>query len=127
MALPLSRRRIARWVAASAEGGTVPAESIRRAAAYLMQTGRTREYELLARDIEDALVSQGIVVADVTTATGLTSTLRGLLDALIDKGAKLELREHIDPDIIGGIRVELPGRRFDSTIQHKLETLRKVA
>lgn len=123
MAIRLSRRKIAAYVADKLTTGTSVRETIKEVAAYLVDTRRTREAELLVRDIEDALVSHGIVVADVTSAHPLSSQLRGEIATLVG-GKSLQLRETIDPNVLGGVRVNIPGKQFDGTIQRKLSALR---
>ena len=123
MAIRLSRRKIAAYVADKLTTGTSVRETIKEVAAYLVDTRRTREAELLVRDIEDALVSHGIVVADVTSAHPLSSQLRGEIAALVG-GKSLQLRETIDPNVLGGVRVNIPGKQFDGTIQRKLSALK---
>jgi F0F1-type ATP synthase delta subunit len=40
-------------------------------------------------------------------------------------GAKtVQLRQSIDETLLGGIRIDVPGKRFDGTIRHKLNALR---
>lgn len=123
MAIRLSRRKIAAYVADKLTTGTSVRETIKEVAAYLVDTRRTREAELLVRDIEDALVSHGIVVADVTSAHPLSSQLRGEIATLVG-GKSLQLRETIDPNVLGGVRVNIPGKQFDGTIQRKLSALK---
>lgn len=119
----ISRRKIAAFVADKLAAG-VPADmAIKEAAAYLIETKRTSERELLVRDIEDVLAEKGIVVADVTSAHPLSDALRSEIRTLI--GAKeLHLRESTDAAVLGGIRVDMPGARFDGTIQRKINALR---
>ena len=119
----IARRKIASFVADKLVNG-VPAEAaIKEAAAYLIETKRTNERELLVRDIEDILAEKGIVVADVTSAFPLSDALRSEISTLI--GAKeLHLRESIDAAVLGGVRINMPGARFDGTIQRKINALR---
>jgi len=55
MALRLSRRRIAAYAADKLLGGQPRSAVLREVAAYLVASGRTREQELLVRDIEATL------------------------------------------------------------------------
>lgn len=119
----IARRKIAAFVANKLVTG-VPADvAIKEAAAYLIETKRTNERELLVRDIEDILAEKGIVVADVTSAYPLSDALRSEISTLI--GAKeLHLRESTDAAVLGGVRINMPGARFDGTIQRKINALR---
>jgi F0F1-type ATP synthase delta subunit len=123
MAIRLSRRRIAAYVADKLLAGVPASKALREVAAYLLSMRRTREQDLLVRDIEDALAKKGSVVADVTSAHALSAGLKVEIGSLV--GAKsLQFRETTDADVLGGIRIDIPGKRFDGTIQRKLIALR---
>lgn len=123
MAVRLSRRKLAAYAADKLQAGASVSESLKEIAAYLIDTRRTRELELLVRDIEDALATRGTVVADVTTAHALTAELKTAMSKLV--GSKnLQLRETIDASVLGGVRIDIPGKRFDGTMRHTLTALR---
>jgi len=123
MTLRLSRRKIAALAAEKILSGESQQKVLREVAAYLLATRRVREQTLLVRDIEDALAVQGVVVADVTSAHPLTEVVKSEISKLV--GAKhLQLRERIDTEVLGGIRVDVPGKRFDGTLQRKLTALK---
>lgn len=119
----LSRRKLAAYAAEKMLAGTSKKQILKELAAYLMETGRVREAALLVRDIEHELADRGVVVASVVTAHPLTSSVKSDIDKLA--GAKsVQLRETVDPAVLGGIQINLPGKRFDGTIRHKLNALR---
>jgi F-type H+-transporting ATPase subunit delta len=124
MAGRLSRRKIALYAVNRLtldEAGL--AAVTREVAAFLVDTKRIRELDLLVRDIEAELALRGIVVADVTSAYPLTDGIKKEIGDLV--GAKdLKLRETIDGDVLGGVRVDIPGGRFDGTIRHRLAVLK---
>ena len=123
MAIRLSRRKIAEFAASKLTEGTPIQDVLRTVAAYLVDTRRTRELELLVRDIEDALAAKGVVVADVASAHPLSATVRAEIAELT--GAKsVQLRAQVDPSLLGGIRIDIPGKRFDGTIRRKLTALK---
>ena len=68
----------------------------------------------------------GIVEASVTSAVALTDEERAALRARLSKisGNQVTLMETVDPAVIGGVRVEMDGRRYDNTIQDRLGRLR---
>jgi F-type H+-transporting ATPase subunit delta len=123
VALRLSRRRIADYAADKLLSGQSSQLVLREVAAYLVVSGRTREQELLVRDIEAALANRGLVVADVASAFPIASSVKAEIGKLVG-ATSVELRETIDPTLLGGLRVDVPGRRFDGTIRHKLTALR---
>ena len=69
----------------------------------------------------------GIVEAYVTSAVALSDddreALRQKLQQMSHKQVSLITR--VDASVIGGVRVEMDGRRYDNTIQNKLNRLRQ--
>lgn len=126
MAQRLSRRKIAEHAASKLVSGVASKKVLKEVAAYLVETRRTREMELVVRDIEAALAEKGIVVADVTSARPLSAQLKGEVSKLV--GTKnVQLRETIDETVLGGMRVTVPGKRFDGTVRRKLTVLKSKA
>ena len=68
----------------------------------------------------------GIVEAHVTSAIALSDERKQALKARLDEisGKNVTLICEVDPTVIGGIRVEMNGRRYDNTIQNRLDRLR---
>jgi len=118
----LSRHKIAMYAADKLVGGARLPEVVKEVAAFLVATRRTRELTLLVRDIEGELAERGVVVADVMSAHALTAELKQQISQLV--GAKqLQLRETVDPSVLGGMRIDIPGKRFDGTLRRKLTAL----
>lgn len=69
----------------------------------------------------------GIVEAFVTSAVALTDDDREALRQKLEQMSrrKVALIDRVDPSVIGGIRVEMDGKRYDNTIQNKLGRLRQ--
>ena len=69
----------------------------------------------------------GIVEAVVTSAVALSDNDREALRQKLQKmsGRKVTLTARVDPSVIGGVRVEMEGRRYDNTIQNKLGRLKQ--
>jgi len=123
MATRISRTKLAAYVADSLVAGDSAQQALQHVAAYLVDTRRTREWELIARDIEAALAKRGITVADVTTAWPLDATARTQVQGLVG-AKKLHLRETVDSSVLGGVLIHLPGQRFDGTVRRKLTALK---
>jgi F0F1-type ATP synthase delta subunit len=123
MAVRLSRRKMAAYVADKLVAGHSVSDSLKEVAAYLMASRRTREQELLVRDIEAEMASRGVVVADVASAHPLGKSIEAEIKTMT--GAKtVQLRQSVDETLLGGVRIDIPGKRFDGTIRHKLNALR---
>ncbi len=122
MSSKLSRRSIAQYVASKTVDGRVPADVVQELAAYLLENGRTREVEQVVRAIYDALEAKGEVVAEATTAHKLSEEAVAALKNLVG-GKKLHLSQKIQPEVIGGIKLETPSAYLDTTIAHQLTLL----
>jgi F-type H+-transporting ATPase subunit delta len=123
MAARLSRRKIALNVTQRLLAGEEQKLVMKEVAAFLIDTGRIREIDLLVRDIEGELAESGIVVADVLSAYPLADELKKEVGKMV--GAKdLQLRETVDPSVLGGMRINVPGKRYDGTLRHRIAALK---
>lgn len=41
-------------------------------------------------------------------------------------GKQIELRNQVDPDVLGGVRLDYDGKRLDDTVSHRLEAVRAM-
>ncbi|HET6747386.1 MAG TPA: F0F1 ATP synthase subunit delta [Candidatus Saccharimonadales bacterium] len=121
MATRLSRKKIAEYAAERLIKNDT--KVLLEVAAFLVENRRTRELELLVRDIEYALSTHGVVIADVTSAYPLSETLKNNIKELVG-GKQLILRETVDPAVLGGIRLTTPGERLDATLKRKIQALK---
>ncbi len=120
----ISRRKLAQYAVDAYENGTL-FEALQELAAYLIDTRRLREAELVVRTIEDELAERGMVVARVASARPLTAELEAAITSLV--GAKeISILETTDQALIGGVRIETPGKLLDATIKRKLLALRQA-
>ena len=123
----ISQRRLAAYVAGQLLAGGDKKRLIKELAAYLIETGRVRDLNQVVATIEEALASRGAVVATVTTARPLSpENKQAIVEQFTPTGAELYIREQIDPSVIGGFKIELPGSQFDGTVIHKLTTLKGI-
>jgi len=123
MAVRVSRHKMALFVADKLIAGIPAKHALQEVAAYLLETRRIREVDLVVRDIEDALEERGIVVADITSATPLDDSIRTEIRKMVG-ASSLQLRESVDATVLGGVRIDTPSKRFDGTIRRKLIELR---
>ncbi len=68
------------------------------------------------------MAQQGIAEGQVTSATQLSDAVRGDLAGLLHKysGKKIQLIEHVDPTILGGMIVRLDDHQVDLSVAHQL-------
>ncbi len=123
----ISRRKLAEHVANRLTNGDSTSEVLGELAAYLIDSGRTSEAELVIRTVEDALLTRGVALATVTSARALTSNAKDTIEAMIKREyshvSTVLLREMIDPAVLAGVKVSLAGAQLDVTAKTKLEKL----
>ena len=123
----ISRRKLAAHAADRIARGDKRAAVMRELAAYLIDSGRQREAELLTRDIETALLHRGTAIITTTSARPLTSDAKSSVAAYVKAVYKgittVAQREVIDEQVIGGVKIELPDAQLDGTVRTKLEKL----
>ena len=70
---------------------------------------------------------KGIVEAQVSSATPLSQAQVEALRARLSEisGKQVEMHLRVDPELIGGVCVDLQGRRYDNTVRTRLEQLRR--
>ena len=122
----ISRRKIAGHVVSRLLDGDKAAIVLKELAAYLVDSKRTKEADLIIRDIETTLANRGTVLAHVTSARSLESAAKQAIESYIasKSGAKtVTLTESIDETLLGGVKIEYPGHQLDATVKTKLERL----
>lgn len=127
MARRLSRRALAEYAAATIERGDDAARVVKQLAAHLIENKRTKEADLIVRDIEQQLSDRGVVVGQAVSAFTLSSSLQAAIEQDIKKqtGARqISLVYKTDPDVLGGYSVNLPGKRLDRTVRTHLTNLK---
>ena len=94
----------------------------------LVDKGRVGELEEIAHEFE-RLVSEheGIVHAELTTAVELSDANARKLLKQIEKasGRKVEATRSVDPELIGGIVLQVGSHRLDASVRGRLERLRR--
>ncbi len=94
----------------------------------LIEKGLLREYSACYKRFRKSYnESHGIADALVTTAVALSDTQLSLLKEKLEKisGKKVLLEQKTDPDILGGVRVDLEGQLFDGSVKGRLSELRR--
>lgn len=93
----------------------------------LADRARLSELAEVANEVERLLNQKaGIVVGDLRSAVELSSEETKSLSGSIGKrlGVKVELRQHIEPTLLGGFVVNVAGRTFDGSLRTQLEKLK---
>ena len=121
----LSRRKLAVNAAARLSDGEAKKTVLRDLAAYLIDSGRKSEASLIVRDVESMLMNNGTAIGTVTSARPLTAGALKTIESFIklnDSNIKqVLLREQVDAELIGGMKLELPGMQLDASVKAKLD------
>ena len=127
MARKLSRRNLAMYIATQLVGGANRPKLVKQLAAYLVETRRTKELDLIVRDVDYYLTEVGIAGVTVTSAYDLSAKTRKAIEAFVKnqtKSSQVTIDTLIDPSVIGGVKISLSGYELDQTIAHQLTVLK---
>jgi F0F1-type ATP synthase delta subunit len=124
----VSRRAIARTVASKLlHEPSKRAYWLRATAAYLVEQRMVDDVDLLVTDIARELFGQsGHLFADVTSARKLPGTVRADLAKALKQATgavRVELAEHTDPSLLGGLIARTPDAQLDASVRTKLKKL----
>jgi F-type H+-transporting ATPase subunit delta len=103
-------------------------EILRNFLLVLADKGRAGQLEEIAAEFERLIAEhEGIVHAALTTAVELSDAEAEKLLGQIEKasGSKVEASRTVDPDLIGGIVLQVGSHRLDASVRGRLERLRR--
>ncbi|HYX88932.1 MAG TPA: ATP synthase F1 subunit delta [Gaiellaceae bacterium] len=103
-------------------------EILRNFLLLLADKGRSGQLEEIARELERLVAAEeGLVRAELTTAIELSDEqARELLGQVEEaSGRKVEATRRVDPDLIGGIVLQVGSHRLDASVRGRLERLRR--
>ena len=94
----------------------------------LADKGRAGQLEEIAAEFARLVAeAEGIVHAQLTTAVELSDDEAGKLLQQIEQasGRKVEASRSVDPDLIGGIVLQVGSHRLDASVRGRLDRLRR--
>ncbi len=103
-------------------------ELIRNFLLLLAEKNRGGEVEEIAREFERlAAAEEGILDVELTTAVELSDAEAQDVIQQIEKasGRKVEATRRVDPDLIGGLVLQVGSMRLDSSVRGRLNRLRR--
>lgn len=70
----------------------------------------------------------GILVVTAVTAVALTAAQQARLTEKLSgiTGKTVQLRNRVDPGVLGGVRLDYDGKRLDDTVAHRLNAIHGV-
>lgn len=102
----------------------------REIAAYLLAERRTSELESILRDIMQYRTDHGVLEAEVVTAHEVTehvmTEVKQLLQTSYPNAKKVHLASRVDPDVIGGLRIDMANEQLDMSVSAKLATFKRI-
>lgn len=123
----LSRRAIATYVAEQLTAKGDSEKVILQLAAFLVDTRRTKELPQIIRDIQYYLAEAGSVSGIITTASTLSADTKKAIEKYIKEqtgATNVALDSFIDPSVIGGVKISIPGKELDATVSRSLTVLK---
>lgn len=103
-------------------------ELVRNFLLVVVEKGRGGEVDEIAREF-DRLVSveEGVLNVELTTAIELSDTDAKELLAQIEQssGHRVEATRKVDPDLIGGVVLQVGSMRLDGSVRGRLDRLRR--
>lgn len=125
------RRQIADIIATGTLNGSFGSRQVASLAAYLLDEGRTGEVESLVRDVRDIWARRGTVDAVVYSVRPLSTSARHAVEAearrVYPDARRIIITPELDPSLIGGVRLELPGYRLDLSVAGELRKFKALA
>lgn len=99
-------------------------------AAFLLHEHRTADIEPLLRDIMQYRVDHGIVEVIAVSAHPLSSSVRSDIERQITSvfpdAKQIIISEELQPEVVGGVRLELPNQQFDLSVRAKLSRFKQL-
>lgn len=121
-----TRRQLALYAANALLKGD---DVIPRLAAYLIESKRTKEADLLVWDIEKVLERRGTVVARVASAHELDEVDRAGIEKLLYmryNAKDVVLKADVDASLLGGVVVRTASDEFDGSIKRSINRLKAL-
>lgn len=126
--MAFSRRQLARYAVTQLLDNQKPAVISRHLAAALISGKMTKQADFLLDDIAEELESRGLLArAVLTSAHDLSADLKKQLTEQVKKSAgvkEVSLSELVNPELIGGFRVETARHTWDKTVIRRLSEIK---
>jgi F0F1-type ATP synthase delta subunit len=102
----------------------------REVAAYLLNERRVNELDSVLRDVQADWAEAGYVEVIASSAHGLTAgnkaAITKRIKQLYPQAKWIIITEVYDPEVIGGVRLNLPDRQLDLSVQAKLNKFKQL-
>lgn len=126
-----SRTKLAQVIADQTLRQGSSARLVKEVAAYLLSERRVNELDSVMRDVQADWAEAGQVEVIARSAHPLTAKgeadIIKRLKPLYPAAKQIIVTEVHDPEVIGGVRLNLADRQLDLSIQSKLDTFKQAA
>lgn len=123
--MKLSRGQLADFIL-----GNRGKDAIQQVAGYLVANGRSKEIDLVIREVESRMDAAGRTVARVRSARKLSADeQRGVVKMLKNEDANIksvEIINEVDPSLLGGVIVRTPKLEVDVSIRNRLNRMKRA-
>jgi len=124
--MKLTRGQLADFVLA-ADGST---RSLKQVAGYLVANGRSKEVDMVIREVESKLDQKGHTVARVRSARELGGDQQKKIVAMLKQQDQViksvEIINEVDPSLVGGVVVRTPRTEVDVSIRGRLNRMNQA-
>lgn len=99
-------------------------------AEFLLKNSRTRELQSIMRDVSLARVKKELVVeVTASSASPISASheaqVRKTVKKVYPEAKKVIINNRIDESLIGGIKLEMPDKQLDMSVESKITKLRE--
>jgi ATP synthase F1 delta subunit len=124
----VSRRRLAKYIAAELLKNNNSSWLFKQVAAYLMTNKAVGQADLLVHDVLDVFARDySKVSAEVASARSLSAELKQQIQNFVreqTQATTVTLSESVDEALIGGVIISTPNAQYDASVRTKLKQLK---
>ncbi len=124
------RHQLAEYIADKSETSTDYKKLVREVAAYLLDEQKTDDLASLMRDVARIRARRGSVEATAVSAHTLSKDVLKDLKSLVKQefphAKEVTISTRIEPDVVGGLLLELPDEQIDLSVRRKLAMFRHL-
>jgi len=125
-----SRTRIASVVADRTLQKGSSKQLAREIAAYLLDEQRVSDLDSILRDVQEDWATSGYVEVIARSAHPLTAASKADITKQIKRvypqAKKIGISEISDPEVVGGVRLELANQQLDLSVEAKLNKFKQL-
>lgn len=124
------RRQISEAIVGLIEQGLPITKIAETVAAYMVDQRCSRDLDAIMREVSSLRANKGIREATITSARNLDERVKTELEKIVANNypntQKVVSRVVIEPDLVGGVRLETDDLRLDMTVRNRLRYLSLV-